>query len=99
MVSDTKHTWIFRTIIKKYPKNKPLDILEDLVAGTPGFDGTWFAAVKSARRCDEAIDLAHRTPCEPRTITRSARSVLSSVRSAVVALDKARNVAKLTSTF
>ena len=65
----------FRAIIKKYPNKKPVDILKDLVAGTPGYEGKWFAAARSAGLYDEAIELANRTPCEPKTLTRAARDM------------------------
>ena len=47
-------------------------ILDDLVAMTPGEEGKWFAAAKSAGLYDEAIALARRTPCAPQTLTRAA---------------------------
>lgn len=65
----------FRAIIKKYPNRKPVDILKDLVASTPGNEGKWFAAAKSAGLYDEAIELANRTPCDPKTLTRAARDM------------------------
>ena len=52
---------------------EPAEILNDLVAGTPGEEGKWFAAAKSAGLFDEAIELANRTPCDPRTLVRAAR--------------------------
>lgn len=63
----------FRAIAKKYPTQVPAKILGDLVASTPGQEGKWFAAAKDAGLYDEAIALAHRTPCDPRTLTRAAR--------------------------
>jgi hypothetical protein len=48
-------------------------ILADLVATTPGDEGKWFAAVKDAGLYDEALGLASRTPCDPRTLARAAR--------------------------
>ena len=39
----------------------------------PGDEGKWFAAAKDAGLFDEAIALANRTPCDPKTLTRSAR--------------------------
>lgn len=48
-------------------------MLADLVAHTPGDEGKWFAAAKSAKLFDEAIELANRTPCSPQTLTRAAR--------------------------
>ena len=63
----------FRAIAKKYPTRVPSKILADLVASTPGQEGKWFAAAKDAGLYDEAIALAQRTPCDPRTLTRAAR--------------------------
>jgi hypothetical protein len=60
-------------VAKKYPHKKPAEILEDLVAHTPGEEGKWFAAAKDAKLFDEAIALANRTPCSPQTLTRAAR--------------------------
>jgi hypothetical protein len=63
----------FCAIAKKYPTQVPAKILDDLVASTPGQEGKWFAAAKDARPYHEAIALAQRTPCDPRTLTRAAR--------------------------
>ena len=63
----------FRAVAKKYPHKKPAEILDDLVAETPGEEGKWFAAAKDAKLFDEAIALANRTPCSPQTLTRAAR--------------------------
>ena len=67
----------FRSIAKKYPTKSPAKILDDLVASTPGQEGKWFAAAKDAGLFDEAIALAQRTPCDPRTLTRAARDFAS----------------------
>jgi tetratricopeptide (TPR) repeat protein len=63
----------FRAIAKKYPTQAREKVLDDLVASTPGQEGKWFAAAKDAGLYDEAIALAQRTPCDPRTLTRAAR--------------------------
>ncbi len=63
----------FRAVAKKYPDKKAAEILDDLVACTPGEEGKWFAAAKDAKLFDEAILLANRTPCSPQTLTRAAR--------------------------
>jgi tetratricopeptide (TPR) repeat protein len=63
----------FRAIAMKYPAQAPAKILDALVASTPGQEGKWFAAAKDAGLYDEAIALAQRTPCDPRTLTRAAR--------------------------
>lgn len=63
----------FRAIAAKYPCKSPEQILHDLVESTPGEEGKWFVAAKSIGRYKEAIELANRTPCDPRTLTRAAR--------------------------
>ena len=63
----------FRAIVKKYPHKTKSEILNDLVESTPGEEGKWFAAAKSAGLYDEAIALANKTPCDPRTLTRAAK--------------------------
>jgi len=65
----------YRSIVKKYPTKAPAKLLDDLVASTPGQEGKWFAAAKDAGLYDEAIALAQRTPCDPRTLTRAARDL------------------------
>lgn len=63
----------FRAVRKKYPERTPVEVLDDLVAETPGEEGKWFAAAKDAKLFDKAIALANRTPCSPQTLTRAAR--------------------------
>lgn len=63
----------FRAVAKKYPHKAKAEVLADLMAHTPGDEGKWFAAAKSAKLFDEAIELANRTPCSPQTLTRAAR--------------------------
>lgn len=70
--ASTYAAW-FRAVTKKYPHKKPADVLDDLVAETPGEEGKWFAAAKDATLFEEAIELANRTPCSPQTLTRAAR--------------------------
>ncbi len=71
----TTYLATFRTIAKKYPHKEASDILRDLVAGTPGEEGKWFAAAKSVELYSQAIELANRTPCDPKTLTRAARDM------------------------
>ncbi len=77
IMANHKPTYLatFRAIAGKYPGKEPADILRDLVAGTPGDEGKWFAAARSAGLYGEAIELANRTPCDPRTLTRAARAM------------------------
>ncbi len=63
----------FHAVAKKYPQKSAGQILADLVETTPGDEGKWFAAAKEAGLYDEALALARRTPCDPKTLTRAAR--------------------------
>jgi hypothetical protein len=63
----------FRAVAKKYPHKKPAEILDDLVAASPGEEGKWFVAAKDAKLFTEAIELANRSPCSPQTLTTAAR--------------------------
>jgi hypothetical protein len=65
----------FRAVAKKYPHKASGEILADLVETTPGDEGKWFAAAKDAGLYDEALALASRTPCDPRTLSRAARDL------------------------
>jgi hypothetical protein len=67
----------FRAIAKKYPNKDAADILRDLVKSEPGAEGKWFAAAKDAGLFDVAIELAKRSPTDPRTLTRAARDFAS----------------------
>lgn len=71
----TTYLATFRNVTKKYPHKSASEILNDLVASTPGEEGKWFAAAKSAGLYDEAIALANKTPCDPRTLTRAAKDM------------------------
>jgi tetratricopeptide (TPR) repeat protein len=77
VAANRKSTYLatFRAIAAKYPGKERADILRDLVASTPGHEGKWFAAAKSAGLYGVAIELANRTPCDPRTLTRAARDL------------------------
>lgn len=63
----------FRAVSKKYPHKAAGEVLADLVKTTPGDEGKWFAAAKDAGLYDEALALASRTPCDPKTLARAAR--------------------------
>ena len=67
----------FRAIAKKYSNKDAADILRDLVKSEPGAEGKWFAAAKDAGLFDVAIELARRSPTDPRTLTRAARDFAS----------------------
>ncbi len=66
-------------------------ILADLIATTPGEEGKWFATAKEIGLFDLALELANRSPCDPKTLTRAARDYLNAepdfaLGSAMVAL-------------
>jgi hypothetical protein len=63
----------FKAIVKKYPGKPRETILRDLVASQPGNEGKWFAAAKDAGFFELAIELANRSPSDPRTLVRAAR--------------------------
>ena len=63
----------FKAIVKKYPHTPRETILRDLVASEPGNEGKWFAAAKDAGFFELAIELANRSPSDPRTLIRAAR--------------------------
>lgn len=64
---------LFRALSKKYPHKDPAKLLDELVRRTPGEEGKWFAAAKEIGLFDEAIALAARAPCNPKTLTTAAR--------------------------
>jgi len=69
----TSYLATYRALAGKYPGKGPAELLEDLVATTPGDEGKWFATAKEMGLFGEAIRLANWTPCDPRTLTRAAR--------------------------
>lgn len=66
----------FRSLAKRYPMKDKLQILSDLIATTPGEEGKWFATAKELELYDLALELANRSPCDPKTLTRAARDYL-----------------------
>ena len=69
----TTNVATFKAIVKKYPHMPRETILRDLVASQPGQEGKWFAAAKDAGFFELAIELANRSPSDPRTLIRAAR--------------------------
>ena len=63
----------FKAIVKKYPGKPRETILRDLVESQPGQEGKWFAAAKDSELFELAIELANRSPSDPRTLIRAAR--------------------------
>ncbi len=76
--ANIKSTYLatFRAIVKKYPHKDKEEIITHLAARTPGEEGKWFAAARSAGLYSKAIELARATPCDPRTLTRAARDTV-----------------------
>jgi hypothetical protein len=57
----TTYLATYRAIARKYPHRPPAQILDHLVASTPGEEGKWFVAAREAGLYDEAIALAKRS--------------------------------------
>lgn len=68
----------FRKIAKRYPMRDKAEILDDLIASTPGEEGKWFATAKAIGRYDLALELISGSPCDPKTLNRAARDHLES---------------------
>lgn len=66
----------FRAVAKRYPMKDPSLILADLIATTPGEEGKWFAAAKELKRYELALELANRSPCDPKSLTKTAKDYL-----------------------
>ncbi|MEW8179610.1 MAG: hypothetical protein AB2754_21235, partial [Candidatus Thiodiazotropha endolucinida] len=81
----------FRSVAKRYPTKDKSQILSDLIGTTPGEEGKWFATAKELKLYNLALELANRSPCDPKTLTRAARDYLDSepvfaLESAIAAL-------------
>jgi tetratricopeptide (TPR) repeat protein len=68
----------FRAVAKRYPMKDKSQILSDLIATTPGEEEKWFATAKELELYDLALELANRSPCDPKTLIRTARDYLDS---------------------
>ena len=66
----------FRSVSKRYPMKDKSQVLSDFIATTPGEEGKWFATAKELKLYDLALELANRSPCDPKTLTRAARDYL-----------------------
>jgi hypothetical protein len=67
----------FRALTKAYPHKPSAEILADLVKASPGEEGNWFTAARDLGHYDLAIDLARTSPCDPRTLARTARDYVT----------------------
>lgn len=63
----------FRAIARKYPHKDGAAVLRDLIESTPGDEGKWFATARALGLFELAVQLAHRSPCDPKTLNRAAR--------------------------
>lgn len=66
----------FRGLAKKYPELAKDRLLDHLIASTPDEPGKWFATAKTLRLYDQATRLAWASPCDPKTLNRTARDYL-----------------------
>jgi len=69
----TTYLATFRLIAGKYPEIDADRLLTDLIANTPGEEGKWFATAKTLKRLELAMQLAWKSPCDPKTLIRAAR--------------------------
>uniref|UniRef100_UPI0040473A41 hypothetical protein n=2 Tax=Yoonia sp. TaxID=2212373 RepID=UPI0040473A41 len=63
---------MWRDLVKRYPDIDARGILEDLIE-TQGSRGKWFAAAKTAKYLDIALECAAHTDAAPATLIRAAR--------------------------
>jgi hypothetical protein len=73
-VSGNTYLAIWRDLVKRYPDLDARRILEDLM-DTHGTKGKWFAAAKTARFLDIALDCAAHHDAAPATLIRAARDL------------------------
>lgn len=69
----TTYLATYRLLSEKYPEIDEDRLLTDLIATTPGQEGKWFATAKTLKRFDLAMQLAWKSPCDPKTLTRAAK--------------------------
>ena len=60
----------FEALLRAYPERAPGQLLADLIAGSPGQEGRWFATACALRFYTLAAEIAGRSPCDPRTLVR-----------------------------
>ena len=68
------NTWLamWRDLVKRYPDRDARTLLEELIA-LHGHKGKWFAAAKTAKYLDIALDCAADSEATPSTLIRAAR--------------------------
>ena len=67
------HLATFRALAKKHPEVAKHQLLNHLIASTPGEPSKWFATAKTLKLFDQATRLAWASPCNPKTLNRAAR--------------------------
>ena len=67
----------FRALAARYPEIAPAELLAELIAASPGCEGRWFATARSLRLYEVALEIARRSPCDPRTLNRAAAERLA----------------------
>lgn len=65
----------FRDVCKRYPQIEKGRVLRDLIASTPGDEGKWFAAARSAGELELAQELAWHGPCAPSTLMTAVKDL------------------------
>jgi len=66
----------FDALRRAYPERTPSELLDDLIAASPGHEGRWVATAMALRFHALASEIAGRSPCDPRTLTRHAAAQL-----------------------
>jgi hypothetical protein len=66
----------FEALRRVYPERPDSELLADLLAASPGHEGRWFATASALRFHGLAAEIARRSPCDPRTLTRHAAALL-----------------------
>jgi hypothetical protein len=67
---DVLHSETFWSYKRSIPRTQ---LLSDLIEGSPGDEGNWFATAKELGMYDVALKLVHDSPCDPKTLARAAR--------------------------
>lgn len=60
----------FRKLAKKCPHQQASEVLNDLVATTPGSEGKWFVAATDAGPFEGALVLMTKSPADPKSLAR-----------------------------
>ncbi len=66
----------FDALRRAYPERPASALLDDLIAASPGNEGRWFATACALRFHALAIEIARRSPCDPRTLLRHGTAAL-----------------------